>query len=384
MTSASTRRPLLSLCMIVKNEQQHLGRCLNSACPYVDEIVVIDTGSDDNTLNIAAQYDAKIGHFTWCDDFAAARNFAISQATGVWILMLDADEELIVEDQTWLNQLHTDSSSLVYCCSLVDAYKPSQVSIIWASRLFQNNSGIKYVGKYHEKLYYQDQLITMSDLEHVDCVKILHYGYGEAELAQKYHSRIQMLERLLQSQELDLSWLWTLAVKYARNREPDKAEQCYSEAWEYLLPNLLDGQKPKNLSYVSTWLYALGMRALQLEDLETALLICQQGLTWSPHYPPLSYLAGLLTQSLGLPLGATAYYEKCLQFGQQENYCPGEPFEKKLITSYPAYDLGLAYMELHQWEKAKESFELTLLFDPNYKPAQESIKEVVKKLNLRS
>lgn len=382
MTSASKHQPTLSLCMIVKNEQQHLERCLKSASPYVDEIVVIDTGSDDSTLNIAAQYGAKIGHFAWCDDFAAARNYAISQATGEWILMLDADEELIVEDPNWLKQLKTDSNPLVYGCSLEDAYKRSQVSMIWASRLFQNKSEIKYEGQYHEKLCYQDQLITMSSLEHVGCIKILHYGYGEVELAQKHHSRTQMLEQLLQVHGLDLSWLWTLAVKYARNGELDKAEQCYSKAWEYLLPDLLDGQKPKNLSYVSTWMYALGMRALQAEDLETALLICQQGLTWSPHYPPLSYLAGLLTQALGLPLGATAYYSKCLQFGQKGNYLAGEPFERKLITSYPAHDLGLAYMELHQWEKAKEAFELALSFDSGYEPAQKSLEEVSKKFDL--
>ncbi len=70
----SQSKPFLSLCMIVKNEGKNLERCLKSAKPYVDEIVIVDTGSQDNTLEIAAQYGAKLDYFEWCDDFAAARN----------------------------------------------------------------------------------------------------------------------------------------------------------------------------------------------------------------------------------------------------------------------------------------------------------------------
>ena len=82
----------ISLCMIVKDEEEVISRCLETVKDIVDEIIIVDTGSEDNTKSLAHQAGAKVFDFTWVDDFAAAKNFAIEQATGDWILFLDADE----------------------------------------------------------------------------------------------------------------------------------------------------------------------------------------------------------------------------------------------------------------------------------------------------
>ena len=100
--------------MIVKNEKHNLPRCLDSAKPYVDEIIVVDTGSVDGTPEIAAEYGAKVSYFEWCDDFAAARNYAISQISGDWILMLDADEELVVNSDNYKDEIISNPTILVY------------------------------------------------------------------------------------------------------------------------------------------------------------------------------------------------------------------------------------------------------------------------------
>ncbi len=78
----------LTLSMIVKNEEKHLRECLESVTEVVDEIVIVDTGSTDKTLEIAKEFNAKIFHFNWINDFSAARNFALSKSTGEWILIL--------------------------------------------------------------------------------------------------------------------------------------------------------------------------------------------------------------------------------------------------------------------------------------------------------
>src|ERR1039457_6090419 len=82
----------LSLALIVKNEARCLARCLRSVQSVVNDIVVVDTGSQDDTVRIARECQATVMNFAWGDDFAAARNFALAQTTGDWILVLDADE----------------------------------------------------------------------------------------------------------------------------------------------------------------------------------------------------------------------------------------------------------------------------------------------------
>ena len=82
----------LSACVIVKNEEKNLPQWLSSMAQLADEMIVVDTGSEDNTKSLAHQAGAKVFDFTWIDDFAAAKNYAIEQASGNWILFLDADE----------------------------------------------------------------------------------------------------------------------------------------------------------------------------------------------------------------------------------------------------------------------------------------------------
>ena len=90
--------PTLSLCMIVKNEAAYLAQCLSSLKPVVDEMIVVDTGSDDQTRSIAAAFGARVYEFDWIDDFAAARNYSLAQANGDWVLVLDADEVIATQD----------------------------------------------------------------------------------------------------------------------------------------------------------------------------------------------------------------------------------------------------------------------------------------------
>ena len=95
----------LSLCMIVKNEEEVLDNCLASISDIVDEIIIIDTGSIDKTKEIANKYNSKVYDFQWIDDFSAARNYSFSKATCDYILWLDADDVLIDDDRKKLKEL---------------------------------------------------------------------------------------------------------------------------------------------------------------------------------------------------------------------------------------------------------------------------------------
>src|SRR5579872_6223363 len=90
-----TASPSIGACMIVKNEQENLARCLGSLRGAVDDIVVVDTGSTDRTIEIALEFGARVFHFDWIDDFAAARNESLCYATTDWVIWMDGDDELI-------------------------------------------------------------------------------------------------------------------------------------------------------------------------------------------------------------------------------------------------------------------------------------------------
>ncbi|MDX2098115.1 MAG: glycosyltransferase family 2 protein [Leptolyngbyaceae cyanobacterium bins.59] len=359
----------LSYCMIVKDEERHLARCLASVQPYVDELVVVDTGSSDRTPEIAREFGATVHCFEWCDDFAAARNFAIDQVSGDWILTLDADEELVVEQENWRQGLFLDEKILAYSIDLLDAYQP--LTPLKTNRLFRNLPGLRYAERYHEHLKYQNQLILETQIQALQSLKILHYGYEESLLQEKHLTRdIPMLERVRQKESLSLVLLLTLANGYLRVDQLEKAQELWTEAFDRIAPNLMTGILPDERNRLPALLFTLGSDAcLSREDYETTLLICRRGLEWFPAYPPLHHLTGYALRELGFSLGAIAYFEQCLHLGRTGTYYQREPFDRDFITVRPAGDLGWTYLNLNRIEEAIVAFELALSFNANYEPA---------------
>jgi len=362
--------------MIVKNEAENLPRCLRSVRNHVDELVVVDTGSEDETVTIAQSFGAKIAHFTWCDDFAAARNFAASQVTGTWILTLDADEELIVESPNWREALQASDDILAYEIDRLDVGQP--ITALHLPRIQRNLSDLQYVGRYHEQLTYQQHSLKTTQLQPLSSLKILHYGYEAASLAAKnLHRDIPLLERIREQEPLSLLLLLTLANNYLRTDQLEKAQVLWAEALERLSPHLLSGELPSETVRLPALLFTLGLDLLSSqEDYESAMLICRQGLAWFPTYPPLHHLTGMVLREVGLPLGATAYFKQCLQMGETGHYWRQESFDRAFLDVFPAYELGLTYLNLARLPEATEAFELALRFDPSYEPAQEGLEQV--------
>lgn len=166
----------ISLCMIVKNEEDTLGRCLSSVRRLVDEIVIVDTGSTDGTKTIAAAYTDRIFDFEWIQNFAAARNFAFSKATMDYIFWLDADDVLKEEDQRKFAELKAvlDSSvdSVTMKYNLAFDEFGNVISSLRRNRLVKRANGFKWIGPVHEylevggRIYSSDIAVTHSSVRH--------------------------------------------------------------------------------------------------------------------------------------------------------------------------------------------------------------------------
>jgi len=377
----ASKQPTLTLCMIVKNESANLPRCLRSAHAYVDEIVVVDTGSEDDTVAIAREFGAILGTFVWCNDFAAARNASLSLATSEWILVLDADEELIVHSPQFRQELEANPQMLIYNLKRTDVEVAGEQRIptspLYPSRLFRNLPDLKYRFRAHEQLSYREAEPTGQQVGYFPALELRHYGYTDALLRDKHVNRlIPLLEDIRQKEGLSLLQLATLANTYLKTDQPEQAQGCFAEAYDRLLPHFLEGTPPASLQFVPYLLQSLAGKALEQEDYETLRVICQRGLEWFENFPPLNYLTANLMSVLGFPRGAIAYLDYCLQLGREGTYYKGEPFDFNFATTYAAHTLGCTYLELRQWHQAKDAFELALSFNPDFIEAQTALDHV--------
>jgi glycosyltransferase involved in cell wall biosynthesis len=227
-----TKKPTISLCMIVKNEQDWLEQCLASVKGLVDELIIIDTGSTDKTKEIATKHNAKLFDFEWKDDFAAARNFSISKATGDWILWLDADEAIAEKDHEYikkfvreeqfpivvLEQRHWTNDTKNPLFKPVDeryekeakgfkGYYPTLIT-----RLFKNGLGLTFEGKVHENLDKSMQKLGLKFLR--TDIPIQHYQNfkGDTMTKEKKEKYTKLLQEKEQNDPKDIKNLHDLAV----------------------------------------------------------------------------------------------------------------------------------------------------------------------------
>lgn len=197
--------------MIVRNEARCLARCLTSVKGFVDEIVIVDTGSDDTTREIAREFTSHLYDFQWTDSFAEARNYSLSKATGDWILVLDADEVVSSQDLVKLRELleHTDKDAffLIQRNYTNDHTRPGWTPVKRAEpecrtytgylrnpiiRLFRNGCGIHFTGVVHEVV---DLSVREGGTQLIE-IPIHHY-YEEKDLDTRQLRYLELCEKAL-------------------------------------------------------------------------------------------------------------------------------------------------------------------------------------------
>jgi glycosyltransferase involved in cell wall biosynthesis len=235
----------LSLCMIVKDEEEMLPRSLAAVKDAVDEIIVVDTGSTDRTVEIAESFGARVLHHEWTGDFAAARNVSFDAATSDWILYLDADEVLIKEDGERLRALTQrvwrEAFYLVETNHTGDAGDGEALTHN-ALRVFRNRDEYRFEGRLHEQIANKLPAFNPERLE-ATSVRVEHFGYlaSVRDAKEKTRRNIELLEKQREEGASGPFLHFNLGTEYAAARENERALAEFRISWELLERQGFDG-----------------------------------------------------------------------------------------------------------------------------------------------
>uniref|UniRef100_A0A6M3LAQ2 Putative glycosyltransferase n=1 Tax=viral metagenome TaxID=1070528 RepID=A0A6M3LAQ2_9ZZZZ len=225
MTISNTGR-LISACMIVRDEERNLKRCLDSIKDFVDEIIVVDTGSTDNTVKIAESYGAKVYHHPWQNDFSLHRNQSIGYATCKWLFIIDADEELIFDGRTSSEIKNAFGNIRDNHKALAIELKDIQSSCVTMElntiRFFRKGC-VEYKGIVHN----QPSVEGASGASFIPNVRIHHYGYDltAEQKKKKFERTVGLLEKTLKEHPENYHTLFYLCQIHTVNNDQKEANE---------------------------------------------------------------------------------------------------------------------------------------------------------------
>ncbi|RED57600.1 glycosyltransferase family 2 protein [Cohnella lupini] len=328
----------IALVVIALNEETKIRRCLESAIPFVDEMVVVDTGSIDRTKEIAREIGAKIYDYQWNNDFAAARNFSLSCSTADWFLVLDADEWIESFDEQAIRRFINVPSTVGRIKRVSQTTVNGDVTETndYITRFFPQ--GEVYKGRIHE------QVDTSLSRCHIPIV-IQHDGYLESN---KSDRNIPLLLLEIEDNPEDPYYLFQLAKEYNGLERSIESESYFARAY-----SLLHGKERYAPNVVTEYIYLLN----KLKKYSEVLAILERNHEWLRLYPDFHFACGVFY--LDLILSDTSKYisklasieqsyQWCLEIGETEHYD-----SVKGTGSFAAYyNLGNYYEVLGDLERA--------------------------------
>ena len=225
----NVNKPILSLCMIVRNEEKNLSSCLESVMDIVDEMIILDTGSSDNTIQIAKGFGADVYYFKWCDDFSAARNESIKFAKGKWILWMDADEKFNSSSKKELYSVLKLSQHPMGVNINIRNLSSKKESYGTAFRLFSNHFGIRFKNVIHEQVSYSLRELKAEIIN--SNIVIDHFGYDEDQFDQdkKRKRNHPLLQKMIEEDPDDFFPQFLLGMHYSSDTNTQQKAINYLE-----------------------------------------------------------------------------------------------------------------------------------------------------------
>ncbi|MBI3467730.1 MAG: glycosyltransferase, partial [Planctomycetes bacterium] len=354
----------LSLCMICRDNAGTIGACLESIRPWVDELIVVDTGSKDDSPEICRRLGAEVHDFAWPDCFSTARNESLKYARGEWIFWMDSDDTISPECGRKLRELAYGPHDHAVLGYVVQVHCPgggpdgeADMTVVDHVKLFRNRPDLRFDGRIHEQIIpairraggevgWTDLYVTHSGADHTP------------------EGRKRKLERDMRLLELDLAdrpdhpfVLFNLGMTFADAGHHEQAVSALKRSIEVADPSESQVRKA----------YALLLGSLcQLERLDEALECCQRGRDLFPKDPELLFREGILAHKVGDLARAERAYLAALNGGDERHFTS---IDRGIVGFKARHNLAAVYMDRGESAAAEEQWRQAIGEMPSFREA---------------
>lgn len=344
--------------MMVKDEEKYLDKCLKALIRIFrnidSELIIVDTGSTDNIVEIAKRYTDKVYFHEWNNNFSEIRNVVLSYCKGDWFFYVDGDE--ILEDCNDLvnffkfQEYKKYNSASIYIKNLCDLEDETDYSIFAALRLFKKDKDFKFVNAVHNQPLYKKPIKTLS-------TKCKHYGYLSNDkklMEKKYKRTATILKDELKKNPQNIYYWYQLSVSYGMHGDNQKAVDCALKAFQ-LMKIRVPGKCIQKYIYVYT---QLALSCIIIRDLKKAEYACSEAIKVGIKHIDIYYLLGKSQFLMKKNNESIKAYGKYLEFlnttqgmdnANTQVYCYGK-------KEYVYFDLFILYKRVGKFEKAIEYF----------------------------
>ncbi len=356
----------LMVCFLTRNEEANIARALHSVIGVADEVLVVDTASQDRTAQIAADLGVKVLQYQWEDDFAAGRNFTIQQATGDWILWLNADEELLSEGRgghAHLKSCLALPGAFGYFVQIQNLVQPGRLDDYVQTtdlRLFRRRPDLSFIGRLHP--HFPPDFVTTIQREGKQVLPCNVTLRSYAGLVEQTEPKLRWILRLLELELRDRPGQLHYLIEYGRTllhvADP-KGHEVLAEAVEQILPARAAPQAPAmKVQVLLEYLMAVPpnlskSRLSQEEALELAL-------RWFPASPPLLFKCAQYCFQNGAMRKAADILTRLVQLGKAGNYDRSQRFNPGIVGDDALVNLAACYRQLGDLDQAVQCYRLLL------------------------
>ena len=366
----------LSICLITRNAEQAIPRALTSVATLAAEVIVIDTGSSDATVAVATALGAKVSVIPWQDDFGAAQNQAMAQATGDWVLWLNPDEELMPQGQEQIPDLLARFDAFAYVLrvhEMMRADRPDRVTETLDLRLFRRHPALQFIGRLHPQFVTPVEELARREKQQIIQANlwVCRHAYLSTLTPDKLHWATRLLELELKDRPGQLHYL----IEYGRNllrlNDP-RGHTILAEVSAQVQANS-DAPTAPVPTVASLFEYLLTVSPEQSQSTLSPTQVRQLVERWFPKSPPLLWcLANGAFQSDDFR-GAAELLERLVEMGRTGAYDHSAAFDPSIVRESALLNLGRCYVRLGDLDRAELCFGQLLASADHHIPAREGL-----------